>query len=455
MKRFGILFLILSVGLAACEKTGEETVDNTPEEIAPFNIEGNHLTFDCNGGTQEFSLTAPGAWTVTSSESWCTVSPAEGSGDSTVQVHVDANPDENDARSTRLTVKSAGLVLFVTVEQSSNPDAFFISTREVALPYTACDFEITVTSRSRAYEVTIVDEWISEVSHSGEPATGETIRFHAEANPSPEGTSRSGVVSVCTEDGSCIPVMVEQAGAVDRYVLGMRFTATWCGWCPYMDETFHKVAERDSRFVYVTFHASKGYPLYFSDCEAFVKDYKIDGFPTGVIGGWKTLDNYTDTDMNAQSAISMIDNFTEALPCTIDIQADAVVADGQLNVTADILSQLAGTYKVVALVLESGIVEPQTYYLTTGGSQKLNDFVHDNIARKTLTSVIRGDEFTIEANETKNFSWSTTIDAAWNAENLSALVWVFAEYGDLASAKSNKRYPDTYIINARSVPAHQ
>ena len=98
--------------------------------------------------------------------------------------------------------------------------------------------------------------------------------------------------------------------------------------------------------------------------------------------------------------------------------------------------------------MESGIVQPQAFYPTTGGSTTLKDFVHDNIARQLLTDSILGDSFTLGAGESKSFSWDTVANNTWNKENLSVVVYVYKDYGDKASFKAQSNYPDNYIANA-------
>lgn len=337
-----------------------------------------------------------------------------------------------------------------------------ITPNEIALGWEEADFEITVTAINLEYDITIVDEWISLASREGEPATGEKLVFHAQSNPDYE--PRDGVISICSlgADGTCIPVMIAQEGQPEPevpeidftcHVLAMRFTATWCGYCPYMDEAFHAAAEQREDFEFVTFHASKGYPLYFADCKPLVTAYKVDGFPTGILGGWKAINNSTTTSTTVNFISNQMDNFLTNFPCTVGINTSAVIADGKVEVTTWVKSTVAQTYKIAALVLESGIVETQTYYPPTGNTQKLKDFEHDHVARKLLTESIQGDEFTLDADGAVCYTWQADLDASWNPENLSIAVWILQDYGEeLASLKAKKAFPDNFIMNARVTP---
>ncbi|MBO4467653.1 MAG: Omp28-related outer membrane protein [Bacteroidales bacterium] len=332
-----------------------------------------------------------------------------------------------------------------TPNEEQKEEVFTITPTSISLEAVESDFQITVVSSGKEYDITIVDPWITEVSRSGKPATGETIVFHATDNLSDKASQRSGVISVCTKDGNCFPVMVEQAGAFTRKVLGMRFTATWCGYCPYMDEAFHLTQQTSADFIYVTFHASKGYPLYFSDSGALASAYNIQGFPTGVVGGWKEIQNYTDSQYTSNNIISTIESFESKLPAAAVINASAKIDGDKISVNAKVNTlDESADYKVVAIVLESGIVEAQAYYPTSGGSTTLSDFVHDNVARKTLTGSILGDDLT----ENGEFKWETSLDSSWNKDNLSVAIWVLKPYGKYRPYKAVGAYPNEFITNA-------
>ena len=443
MTKIPYIATVLSlVAVFACTELPEGNEENTSSK---FSLSAKELVFDYSGGEQTISITAPGEWSASCSDSdWCTLSPNKGSGDADIKVKVTEIPEESLGRNTRILVSCGDLTLSVSVAQACNPETFIINPTQISIDSNEQDFQITVVSHSYEYDITIVDDWMSEVSRSGEALTGQTITFHATSNTNLEGSSRSGVISVCTKEGNCYPVMVEQAGGYPRKVLGMRFTATWCGYCPYMDEAFHSAAEQSEDYIYVTFHASSGYPLYFKDSNKLASIYKVDGYPTGVLAGWKTINNSTNSSTIANNILNGIDSFNSKFPVTATVSASATLQGDLISVDANVTTPDPDELKIVALVLESGIIQAQAYYPNSGGSQTLSDYSHDNVARKTLTGSILGDAFTGNG----QFHWETSLNNSWNKDNLSVLVWLYKDYGDLASEKSKKNYPDNYIVNA-------
>lgn len=81
----------------------------------------NTITFSEQGGTQKVSFTTNRDWTVSSSESWCMVSPSSGlksDGDVSLTITCGANPNY-DSRSATVTIKVEELVESITVNQDT------------------------------------------------------------------------------------------------------------------------------------------------------------------------------------------------------------------------------------------------------------------------------------------------------------------------------------------------
>ena len=99
-------------------KTVSVTRDKYTLSVSPTS-----LSFSATSETKSISVTSNDLWTVTSSESWCTVSPSEGSNDGTVKVTVSKN--ESDSRSATITVKgtNSGITKTVSVKQDE-PEGF-------------------------------------------------------------------------------------------------------------------------------------------------------------------------------------------------------------------------------------------------------------------------------------------------------------------------------------------
>ena len=133
--------------------------------------------------------------------------------------------------------------------QGSSDASFSLSPTSVNLGASVSSFDVTVTC-STTYHMDSKPDWITEKSVNGKVHT-----FEAAENTST--TERTGVIVFCDDMGTCLPCNVKQKGKenVDpsgfdwsrgfcHQSLFMRFTATWCGWCPLMAKAAKRAQEK-------------------------------------------------------------------------------------------------------------------------------------------------------------------------------------------------------------------
>ena len=153
------------------------------------------------------------------------------------------------------------------------------------------------------------------------------------------------------------------------------FTATWCVNCPRMAQAIEEAAaERPGTIFPVSVHFHDDFS--YAAGEALAEYFGIQAYPSLIVN----LDKATLTTVTSKSIIFLrIDSFdSPADPCTLDLS----YSGGVLH--ADVTAASAGSYKLGALLLEDGLVAPQT-----GGT---DDYVHDNILRKILSADIFGED---------------------------------------------------------------
>lgn len=295
------------------------------------------------------------------------------------------------------------------------------------------------------FHVQINDDWIKQVSVTGDPRLGATVTFSAEMN---NGEERSSVMIVC-DDKNCYPVVVTQGDGsklkkVTHHSLGMRFTATWCGYCPIMSKTFHLAKDNlGDKFEYICMYATDG-DYGFSDMNTLASQYKIGGYPTGIIDGRFEVENYS-SEYAAGLIASAVEETETNYPAATAIGLETILSGQNLMVHADVFANCAETYKLTVILMENGIIGYQADY-TEGNHQ---DFQHDRVARKTLTSSISGDSFSIsEAGETKSFTFTCTVPASYNKNNLMVLAYVQRKFGNRPVIQSGS-YGDWYVDNCR------
>ena len=297
------------------------------------------------------------------------------------------------------------------------------------------------------YDIHSASDWIHFKSTDGDPRLreGATATFQVDQNP---GEEREGYIIVCNnKNGNCIPVPVKQASGVGlkqvtHHSLGMRFAATWCGWCPYMSESFTKAkALLGDRFEFVNLHPNSS-DLAFYGTPTLVSQFGISSYPTGIIDGRIRIGNGTDTDAVARSIAAAVDEQEALYPVQTAVGLKTTLSGRSLSVDAELFARQAGTYKLTVYLLENGIV----HYQNGGG----DNYVHNRIAREALSPSVGSIVEVPADNGTKVVNYTFTIPSNYNLSKLEVLAFVQCPFGDQAVVQSGD-YGDWYVDNCRNV----
>ena len=318
----------------------------------------------------------------------------------------------------------------------------FYSPDEVTLDGMGGVFGIDVTGTMEYHFDVSSTPWLQEVSASGDVRFGRRHAFLAERN---DGEERIGLISICYGT-NCFPILVTQGSTagmkvITHHSLGMRFTATWCGWCPYMNESFTKAKDLlGDRFDYVNLHASDS-DLAFSGTTTLYNLYRISGYPTGIIDGRNEIENSTNTDAVAQTIASAVDQQESYYPAQTAVGLKSSLDGRKLTVQADVFARYPGTYKLTVFLLESGVIN----YQNGGG----NKYVHNKIARMSLTDYMGNAVEIKEENGKETVEYTVTVPDAYVLDNMTVLAYIQRCYDDLPAIQS-ANYGEWFIDNCRS-----
>ena len=386
-------------------------------------VDLDELFFDLNGGRQELKVSSTMDWTVSSSESWCTVSPAGGSHDGAFTIFVGDFKTEG-TRSAIVTLKGGDLARTVKILQEGIVP-FSVTPTSVEFGESGGNFEVKVKS-SFDYHLNGMPDWISQVS-----VQNKTHIFQIAANPLEQ--ERSGIISFCDDNGTCLAVSVKQAAHIpnpndidwnrDFYhrSLIMRFTATWCPHCPLMHQTvLRAMADYPDKLIHVAIH---GYDsnLFSSSVSSLIYTYGISGYPTGVVDGRVQIHN-EGVDIAAPKIIAAAKETESLFGTNTGIAVNSSLSGRKVNIQLTAYSKIAGKYKLTILLLEDGIITPQS-----GASSGI--FVHDDVARIAVTNA-RGDAFSLSQNQSyQSFSYSATIPEEYKIDNMKILAYIQDQNG--------------------------
>lgn len=386
---------------------------------------------------------------------WIVVSPMEGQpGMARLTVQVEDNTAE-EARTAVINITSGSLKVPVTIEQEAFIPVFDLSVTELEVSAAGATFSVTVTS-DLTYECKVDAGWIRKVT-SRDLETEEHF-FEADANPVAE--PRSAVITFVSDDiVRSVTVNQRPAGteaddwkkdAFFQRSLAMRFTADWCGYCPFMARAFNEAEQNmNDRFVTVSLHGGQS-ALEFSSISPFLNRFNVDGFPTGIVDARANIPNYNNTSTTASVAMAVAEETHENYPSQTGIAVNSTLDGTSLTVDLSLYVKEADTYRVTVLLLEDKIIGYQN------GVAMSSRYEHNDIARQAVTSA-SGEAVKIEADNTVwEKTFTSTISSKYKPENLRLLVYVEKPYGNREKAHGvdgaeYDNYGDTYIDNCRAV----
>lgn len=222
--------------------------------------------------------------------------------------------------------------------------------------------------------------------------------------------------------------------------LGMRFTATWCGYCPNLATGFAKaVSQYPNKIEQLNLHPASS-NLGFSGTSALSNIFNVTGYPTGMIDYRSRIGNYASDDA-ATLVVDAVKETEKNYPVKTGISFSSSVSGSTLNLNVKLYIKEKGDYKVTAVLLEDNIIGYQN-----GGGDNYN---HSSIARVAITDITGDAVSTSEDNKTVSKNYTATIPSSCDKNNLRVLVYVLRQYGSQTIIRTAD-YGDYYVDNAIS-----
>jgi len=421
-----------------------------------FSISAREFSFNAMGGNFQVDVTSSADYSLGSLPSWVRRTEVKGYDGKphtkTYSFSVSANPGTQERSVEVQFTNKAGTTLKVAVKQEGmylelGKDGLVLSGEESTK-------SITVSS-SVAWSAESDSDWCNIPATSG---VGDgMISVHVPANPS--NVARMATITVSSYDGSIVrKVGVLQSGANDgggdvdwtthEFVhksVAMRFTATWCGWCPRMNKSIRRAQELyPEKISYVALHNSDS-DLAFNQVIPLNDQYRIGGFPTGIVDGRIQIGN-AEIEQTAQNIVNAVKETEQEYGTVTGVEINSSVSGRQATVDVGVYAKKAGDYKVTVLLLEDGIVHYQADYEEGDHSA----YVHDCIARVAMSNV-QGDSFKVDKdNSVLEFSFSASIPSSCNIGKMHVLVYVQRTFRPYQVIQSGS-YGDYFIDNSAEV----
>lgn len=452
MKKMMLLFLS-ALFVIGCGKMQSEDQSADLQLGAGMKSE---IVLDSQGGMKYIRFTSAKAWHVEVGDdaSWLEITPMEGeSGDGRVKIQSDMN-SSGEKRSCELHICSDDKSLNFTVEQDYYEPIFRIP-EILWIPLSSEGALVAVPiETNQIFSVECGADWITHVP--SEETYPEYVMFGISPNFDP--VPRTAEVRFESPAGSISVVIPQDAAGADSMhwvdksfvhrSLAMRFTATWCGYCPNMGKAFDSAkSQMGGSLELVSLHGPES-ALAFAGTNSLINRFNVTGFPTGIVDGRASIPNYSSTSM-ITSAVADVANETQTFyPATSAIACESEFDGTYLSFWVAAYFKQAGSYRVFALVLEDNIVE----YQSGAGS----NYVHNDVARTAITPISGTSVSVSEDNTVWSGAYSVKVTAS-NPENLKILVYVEKSYGDQTLVENVEEveygyYGGQYVDNCRVVP---
>ena len=228
-KIISILSIIASFLFAtSCQKELPDAIknidvskgDQTPAS-PEISLDMNSMEFSSESGSRSFSIKSNTSWTVSSNQTWCSVSPASGKNNGSVTVKVSENTSTS-ARTATVTVKSEIGILTAKVTQNEANAAISLDTSTMEFTSSSGEQTFKITANT-SWAVSSDQTWCSVSPTSG--SNNGSVKVKVSENT--QTSARTATITVKTDAGSRT-VSVTQSGAsgqVSLSVSDMEFAA--------------------------------------------------------------------------------------------------------------------------------------------------------------------------------------------------------------------------------------
>jgi thiol-disulfide isomerase/thioredoxin len=367
---------------------------------------------------------------------------------------VSANTGENTRRGEIIFTNEQGTTLKAFVRQAGSYLTAEIG--EMMLSEEGKAKRFTLYS-SLSWTVTSDATWCIPSPASG---TGDAM-ITVKASPNESESARKALLKVASADGTTVrTISVIQSGKKPddggeqpqgdwkllpfvHQSVAMRFTATWCGWCPRMNRTIKRAQELyPGHIQHIALHGG-GSDLQFNKNSELQTQYGgIYSFPTGLLDGRMLVSN-GEIESTALQIVGIVKE-TEATYGTVSgVEITSSVTGNKVDVKADVYLKKSGDYKITVLLLEDGIMNAQE-----DNEEGYNPrYIHDCVARMALTDVLGQAFRTSEDYTVKQFNFSATVPTQYNVDNMRVMVYIQRTFGSDKVIQTDAAYGRYFIDN--------
>ncbi len=378
-----------------------------------------------------------------------------------IRIKAEHNSDEYSKVVVLISNQGNAIMRTFTVSADGEVAPYFeVNPRELEVPAEGGDFTVQVRTNI-GYTVDIASDWISEKSSS---TSGDVTTLVYTAASNTTMSERTGRISFCADNTQCYMVTVKQgAGSSEpdnwaqrefyHRSLAMRFTATWCGYCPMMNSAIAAVqARHPGKIEYLAVHESNS-ELATPNSSALQAVYGINSYPSGIMDGRALIPNY---DISVTTAVfeNLLAEMEANYPVATGVAISSTLSGEKVNANIKLYSKVSEALKVTVMLVEDGVIGYQSDYID--GNH--NDYVHNGVCRASFTDITGNDILVSDASKPYDLNYSMTVpNSVYDTANLKIMVYVMRSNSAVSHVKNVNyaqygNYNGYYVDNAKSAP---
>ena len=446
MKKY--IFLLLSAVVAFCGCEGAKS----DASITLIQTSKDEVSVSGDGAKVKVAFASALDWYVETADEWLAVTPDKGAaGTAFITVQVNKNMDA-EKRTGIVNICSEDVVFPIKIIQEPYEVTFEVLEDQKYVSCLGGEVAIGINTDVE-FEFDIDADWLK--SAESKAASVKEVLLYAEPNPVEE--QRSATVTFQAYGRTCEVTVTQLAAGTEaddwqfasfvHRSLAMRFTATWCGYCPYMGTAFKTAkSQMDGSLELVSLHGSES-DYEFAGTATLGSRYRVSSYPTGIVDGRASIPNYSSTATTAEVTVNAIRETIDNYPATAGIACNSFIDGNTLSVDVSLYLKDPASYRLTALLLEDNIKGYQN------GAGK--DYDHDDVARLAITS-ISGETIKTDSPSVWTNTYTATLNDKWNKDNLRLLIYVERTYGDYPKVEGVEgaeygNFGNYYIDNCRAV----
>lgn len=382
-----LTFVIFSLSIAGCSK----------EKVAGEIYEMNSFVLDNNANAQEQQVVeAEGDWYAECSDDWFEISPNSGtSGQCMVTVRAKSDNPSVKERGGRITFVSGENIYSAYVYQRGR-HGVEISENEYEADGFSGTFTISVGTNVKFNAASNAD-WLSvkEIRHGSVSELlndGRTYSEYVTSEIVCELLSNESEERICDltltfdDQEQTVKVIQNPLPVPDwdrqffRRTLGLRFTATWCGYCPNMASAYESACDMyPNRIIPLSCHplTSEG-GLAWDGTKELQDFYQVEAYPSTILNGYANVPNMS-VKFLASGIVDIAKEAREYYPSKTSLMVSASKSSDNITANIRVAMKEKGEYKLCVYVVEDNII-----YKQQGADQ---NYVHKYIVRGNLTDV--------------------------------------------------------------------